>query len=65
MEKSPKFVPYDKRSKKAQAEADRKSRADWGGVNPVSKTFTSDKDYDRAQNREVIDKEMEEYERES
>jgi hypothetical protein len=59
-----KFVPYDKLSKKAQAEFDKKSRADWGGVNPTSKKFKSEKDYDRANNREIIEEELKNHEEE-
>ncbi|MDR1196751.1 MAG: hypothetical protein LBL08_00540 [Candidatus Nomurabacteria bacterium] len=61
MEKK-KFVPYEKLSKRAQREFDKKSRADWGGVDPTTKRFDSDKDYNRADNREIIEKEREDYE---
>ena len=32
-----KFIPYEKRSKKAKREADKKQRRDWGGLNPVTR----------------------------
>jgi hypothetical protein len=32
-----KMIPYEKMSKKAKKELDRKKRRDWGGLNPVTR----------------------------
>lgn len=42
-----KFIPYEKLSKKAQRELDRKKRGDWGAVKPVSRREESHKAYKR------------------
>ena len=41
------FVEYEKLSKKQKREIDKKKRADWGGVIPVSKKIESAKIYNR------------------
>ncbi len=44
----PKFVPYEKCSKKAKKRIDAKKRGDWNGVNPVTRIVdTSKKIYQR------------------
>ena len=40
-------VPLNKRSKKAQKEYHAKQRGSWYGVNPITRTVPSEKDYDR------------------
>ena len=42
-----KFIPYEKLSKKAKRELDRKNRNTWGDVNPVSRHEESPKAYKR------------------
>ena len=42
-----KFVPYEKLSKSKKRELDRKKRATWGNVNPVTKEVESKKLYKR------------------
>ena len=42
-----KYVPINKRSKKAQKEYHAKQRLDWNGVNPASRVFPDGKTYDR------------------
>jgi hypothetical protein len=66
--KPKKFVPYDKRSKAKKAETNQESRADWGGVNPVTRRFRNEKDYDRNKKRDAINDELtnlEDYEQNS
>ena len=41
------FVEYEKLSKKQKKEIDKKKRADWGSVIPVSKKIESAKIYNR------------------
>ena len=41
------FVPYEKRSKKAQCSHDRKQRGDWGGICPVTRTIPDARAYKR------------------
>lgn len=42
-----KFVPYEKLSKSKKRELNRKKRATWGNVNPVTKRIESKKHYKR------------------
>ena len=42
-----KFVPYEKLSKAKKRELDRKKRATWGNVNPVTRKVESKKHYKR------------------
>lgn len=42
-----KFVSYEKMSKKQQKELNKKSRNTWGNVNPVSRMYSSKKEYKR------------------
>ena len=42
-----KFVPYEKLSKKAKRELDRKKRGTWGGLNPVTRMPPNPRAYDR------------------
>jgi len=58
MEKS-KFVPYDKASKKEQRNRDLRKR---GFPVPPSQVHKSAKDYDRGDNKQIIDDGMEEWE---
>lgn len=37
-----KFIPYEKMSKKAKREQDRKKRSDWGEIDPSTFAFKSD-----------------------
>ena len=42
------LIPLDKRSKKARREYHSKQRGSWYGVNPITRTVQSRKNYDRA-----------------
>lgn len=42
-----KFIPYEKMSKKKQREIDRKKRASWNGLNPVTRKSKNLKVYNR------------------
>lgn len=42
-----KFVPYEKLSKKKKREQDRKRRADWGDITPVTRRTKNPKAYNR------------------
>lgn len=42
-----KFVPFEKMSKKAQKEQNKKKRGDWGNVKPATKVESSVKAYSR------------------
>ena len=42
-----KFIPYEKLSKKAKKEANKKGRKDWGGLNPVTRKPSSPRAYNR------------------
>jgi len=53
-----KFVPYEKLSKKAKREIDRKKRASWNGVNPVTRKSDSPKAYNRTKEKARALKEM-------
>ena len=56
-----KWIPHDKLTKKKQKERDAKKR---GFPIPPSQIHSSDKDYDRAKNREAIDDEFDSWEAE-
>ena len=45
--KTQKFVSYEKLSKKARKELDRKKRSDWGNVRPVTQIENNKKSYQR------------------
>ncbi len=45
------FLPLEKRSKRAQRQAYAARRGSWNGVNPVSKVIPSGKAYRRCKNR--------------
>lgn len=45
------FVPLEKRSKRAQRQVYAARRGSWNGVNPVSKVIPSGKAYRRCKNR--------------
>ena len=42
-----KFIPYEKLSKKAKRELDRKKRSTWGTVNPAARIEDSPRAYQR------------------
>lgn len=42
-----KFIPYEKLSKKAKRELDRKKRGTWGGLNPVTRMPPNPRAYNR------------------
>ena len=42
-----KYIPLEKRSKRAQKEQHDKQRGSWNGVVPVTKTIPNKKGYDR------------------
>ncbi len=42
-----KFIPREKMSKKARKELDKKNRATWGVLNPITRTSKNPKIYDR------------------
>ena len=42
-----KFIPYEKLSKKARRELDKKNRNTWGNVNPATRREESPKAYKR------------------
>ena len=52
-----KFIPYEKLSKKAKRELDRKKRGTWGGLDPVTRKPPNPKAYNRsrAKNRRYDD----------
>lgn len=50
-----KFVPYEKLSKKAKREMDRRQRRDWGGMSPVTRKPENPKAYHRAKARKRQD----------
>lgn len=50
-----KFIPYEKLSKKAKREMDRRQRRDWGGMSPVTRKPENPKAYNRAKARKRQD----------
>ena len=46
-----KMIPYEKMSKKAKKELDRKKRRDWGGLNPVTRKPENPGVYNRNKER--------------
>lgn len=46
-----KYVPLNKRSKKAQREYYAEQRATWGDIKPVTRIFPNGKAYDRTRER--------------
>lgn len=46
-----KHIPYSKLSKKKQRELNKKSRSDWGSLNPVTRKPPNPKAYDRKKTR--------------
>ena len=46
-----KFVPFEKMSKKAQREHNKKQRRDWGGISPVTRCPQNPKAYNRAKSK--------------
>lgn len=49
------FIPYDKRSKKAQREQNVQKRGTWGPLNPVTRKPESSKAYNRQKARKWSD----------
>lgn len=49
------FVPYEKLSKKQQKEINRKKRATWGTVNPVTRKVENAKAYNRKKHQRRMD----------
>ncbi len=49
--KKKEMVPYEKLSKKAKRELDKRSRRDWGGLNPVTRSPESSKAYNRSREK--------------
>lgn len=49
-----KVTPYEKLSKKAQKKVNSQKRADWNGVNPVTKTVPSGKVYSRKEKHRQV-----------
>ena len=43
-----KYIPYEKMSKKAKREYDKRQRKDWGGLSPVTRRPDDHRAYDRA-----------------
>ncbi len=52
------LVPYEKLSKSKQRERDRLKRADWNGVNPVTRKSVNTKKYDRVREKNRLNAEM-------
>lgn len=50
MEKK-KIIPYEKMSKKARKELDRRKRRDWGGLSPVTRKPENPGAYNRSKER--------------
>ena len=46
-----KYIPYEKMSKKAQREHNKKQRKDWGGISPVTRCPQNPKAYNRAKSK--------------
>lgn len=42
-----KYIPLNKRTKKAQKEYHAKQRLDWNGINPATRVFPDGKTFDR------------------
>jgi hypothetical protein len=53
-----KYVSLDKRSKKQQKEYHSKQRRTWGDFNPVTRSVTNGKAYNRKKEKERISKEF-------
>ena len=53
-----KYVSLDKRSKKAQREYHAKQRRTWGELNPVTRSVSSGKTYNRKKEKQRIGKEF-------
>lgn len=51
LKKKKEMIPYEKLSKKARREMDRRSRRDWGGMNPVTRRPESSKAYNRSKEK--------------
>lgn len=50
-----KFIPYEKLQKKKKRELDKKRRADWGEINPVTRRPQNPKAYNRKKARKWSD----------
>lgn len=55
-----KYVPYEKLSKKAKREQDRKMRGSWHGINPITRRSEDYRIYNRQKEKEDIEKLIEE-----
>ena len=53
-----KYVPLDKRSKKAQREYYSEQRHTWGVLNPVTRSVPSGKTYNRKKEKKRIGREL-------
>ncbi len=51
-------IPYGKLSKSQRRERDRLNRADWNGVNPVTRRAENPKKYDRVREKNRLNAEM-------
>ena len=49
-------IEYSKLSKKEKRKEDAKKRRDWNGVNPVTKTVRSIKEYRRNEERRTVER---------
>lgn len=53
-----KFTPYEKLSKKAKKTVNNSRRANWNGVNPVTRRSENPRAYNRAKTKRLITAEI-------
>lgn len=58
MSEQVKFVPFEKKSKKAQRAENAQKRGSWGGINPVTRRPDPPKAYSRNKVKAIIIKRM-------